>query len=154
MPNRQDIDPVEIPRCLPNVWIFRRENETAEFICELCGEAIQGDWNRRLVGQSAREIMAPRDYEIAYSRWSTVLERPALCHSIRKDDGRLRLACRLSLPLRDKDGGNNVILGISHLVYERPHTPPQDQINLGAARFFDPETLEEILDMGPDATPA
>jgi hypothetical protein len=113
---KQDIDPIALKSCLPNVWLHRYRPEDDDFVCVLAGEQVNAAWGGSIANRSLREIMRPEQYGLTLARYRQVLRLPAIqmvrrtivpSAAVAKDTD------RLILPVSDGDGQPVGIFGMT-----------------------------------------
>lgn len=118
VPARRDIDPVEIPWALANIWIAEHAPEAADMRYRLAGTTIDAMFGRSLRGQLFGDILPPDRHAVALDRCRTVLERPAIAHligPIRLEHDREIESEGVILPLTGHNGACSVLLGFTVL---------------------------------------
>jgi hypothetical protein len=116
-PYRTDIDPIDIPQLLSNIWIQERLPGSDDFRCRLAGESIN-EWHRgNIVGQLYREVIGEAAWAVVFEQYSLVVEVPGIgystgpvyMHTIHRPG----VGERIFMPLRDKQGNNIFVIGIT-----------------------------------------
>lgn len=146
IPCRADVDPLCITACLPHMWIYRLDRARDDFICELAGEEVATVWGKTITGLPAREIMGDSEHDVVFRRWTRVLDTPAVAHSVKRLEGKLRLAERLSLPVRDRDGQLTSVVGMALFSFsEKPAAQSYDaSVPMGDIQFYDCRSLQPL----------
>lgn len=75
---KQDIDPIALKSCLPNVWLHRYRPETDDFFCVLAGEQVNAAWGASIANRTLAEILRPEQYELTAARYRQVIGLPAI----------------------------------------------------------------------------
>lgn len=75
---KQDIDPIALKSCLPNVWLHRYLPDRNEFLCVLAGEQVNAAWGGSIANKPLAEIMRPEQYDLTRTRYRQVMELPAI----------------------------------------------------------------------------
>lgn len=137
VPYRGDIDPVDFPRLLPNVWLVHYEPESGRFLYRLAGEEIRNVHPGIAFGRYMDEFMTSESFARIAPRYRTVLGLdggdPAIMHMrgfvYRLHQHRLTaVGERLVLPLLDDDGEPRFIFGATLYQYDSGHqTVPAEE---------------------------
>lgn len=114
MPARRDIDPAEIPRLLPFVWLCDYLPETRRFRYRLMGDHVRDAYDSNPTGRYVDEVVSPGAKGRVDDYFSKVVELPCVLH-IR---GRLYAEAktpaqgeRILLPLSSDGSQVDMILG-------------------------------------------
>jgi len=116
VPNRRDIDPTQIPTLLPNVFIYRWDDEIGDFVCKLAGEDINVAWGRGIAGLRLRDVVGEADHPVVLTRWKRIVTGPVVHFGSaqeRMSAQELVAAERLILPLEGNAGTIDHVLGLS-----------------------------------------
>lgn len=106
MPSFADIDPIEIPRVLPYIWICDYDSERDTFRYRLSGEAINTFYGFNLKHRTLAEVVPVARFAKVQARYLRVVRLPAAVHNaglVYADQGRSYQGERLILPL-GRDG--------------------------------------------------
>lgn len=114
-PRRSEIDPLDIPRLLPHIWIQERVPGSDDFRCRLAGEDVKSNYPINVVGRIFREIIGDKAWALVREQYLLVLETPGLCHfhgpvylhTIKRGG----IGERLFMPLCNNEGENAYIVG-------------------------------------------
>ena len=113
IPFKADVDPIDIPECLPYVWIYHFLSEEDNFMCDLAGEDINQTWNKSLRGCMISDIYELEHWRALRSRWLYALAHKAGLYCCVAQVGKIEAFERIALPLLDKDGQCTVIFGMT-----------------------------------------
>jgi hypothetical protein len=133
VPARADIDPVEIHRFLPNIFMIDVIEGGARFRYRLVGTAI-GDAVGDYSGRYVDEALPPAQYETYRQRYLRLIGELALLYEVARIVWRERpevLFRRLLLPLSDDQVRANILFGVGYYDYgNRPQREGQriDQV--------------------------
>ena len=119
MASRSDIDPLDIPRILPNLLLFDVQAESRRFKARLVGTAIVDLYGADYTGRYLDEIELGGGREQILKDYETCLElrRPAISNGLfwNLRDAQLRIE-RLILPLSDdQEEANMLLAGIAFM---------------------------------------
>jgi len=111
MPPRKDIDPVDIPKALPHLWLL--ELAEGRLRCRLIGSALDDAYGGNQTGKYLDEIVPAQRYKIVRKVYDVVLEsaRPLVGRSlfVTADRNEIRVT-HLLLPLSNDGTRVNMIL--------------------------------------------
>jgi hypothetical protein len=114
VPLRADLDPAEIPRLLPYVFIVEKVRESGRFFFRLSGTAIRDIMGAENTGRFLDELLRGEDLATVSRMFDQVLEQGVCIRSIEgltySDRSYLRVEI-LRLPLRAADGDQRLVLG-------------------------------------------
>ena len=116
VPYRRDIDPMAVPRLLPNMWIYRWDDDADDFVCKLAGETLRQAWGYSIAGMRMRDFIAAPDYPTVRERWLRIITVPMAHYGSANEkltDPGLMRAERLILPLASDDGTVSHVMGLS-----------------------------------------
>lgn len=119
VPARADIDPIEIRRFLPNIFMLDVIDGGARFRYRLVGTAVGnaiGDYTGRYVD----EALPPAQYAIYRQKYESIIRDFAIHYEVARVLWHERadvLYRRLMLPLSDDQMSANILLGVSHFEY-------------------------------------
>jgi hypothetical protein len=119
VPARADIDPVEIHRFLPNIFMIDVIEGGARFRYRLVGTAI-GDAVGDYSGRYVDEALPPAQYETYRQRYLRILNELAVLYEVARIVWRERPAVlfrRLLLPLSNDQVRANILLGVGYYDY-------------------------------------
>lgn len=120
MPPRRAIDPVQIPRALPILYMYDYLPESGRFYCRLAGEEIQAGSGVRGVKKHLDELFPPEVGDPIQRRYRRVVDTPCLAYAqglMRTIVGVVMPIERLVLPLSDDGIVANGLIGAT--VYRR-----------------------------------
>lgn len=134
-PRRTDIDPLQIPRLLPHIWIQERVTGTDDFRCRLAGEDVKSNYPTKVVGRIFREVIGDDAWALVREQYLLAIGTPGVCHfrgpvylhTIRRGG----MGERLAMPLRNDDGENTFVIGatiytpMSERALEEEGSPPR-----------------------------
>lgn len=127
MPTRADINPIDIARLMPQVFIVDAGAENGRPVYRLFGTGLVSLFGREMTGQPVAEGLPSQPAEEALDRYRTVIrERRPLYHQARLYEPRndYTEVERLLLPLSPNDIRVDMVMGIvvpkRLLVPERP----------------------------------
>lgn len=126
VPRRSAIDPTQVRRCLPNMWIFRWNEGAGDYVCALAGQNVIEAWGNPMIGASLAAIHGGADAGVLRRRYDSVLAVPALQISkrpIAASSGLTKNARRLVLPLHTDGGAPYGVIGMTLYRYD----PIRDQ---------------------------
>jgi hypothetical protein len=114
-PRRTEIDPLDIPRLLPHIWIQERVAGTSEFRCRLAGEEVKAIYPENIVGRLFHEVIGDEAWKLVSEQYMMAVETPGVCHfhgpvymhTIQRGG----IGERLFMPMQDNDGKNAYIIG-------------------------------------------
>ncbi len=145
-PGRRDIDPLDIPRLLPNIWIQEHLPGTTEFRCRLAGEDVKALYATNIVGCLFREVIGDEAWELVSEQYMKVLNAPGVCHSIgpvyMHTIQRPGIGERLFVPLQNEQGVSAYILGAT--IYSPVSEQAEQQRDVVPSKTFTP--LTALLD--------
>lgn len=146
VPSFDDVEPWQIKRALPYIWIWRRDPETGRFVCRVCGEHVNYIFGRNISGRSVDEAMPATMASEAPARWRRLIDGRlanhlvgCVYHSADQQVPGERLILPLA-PARNDDGG---VLGVTDAAQPMLHlTSPVDPskfvgIGLGERQDYD-----------------
>lgn len=129
VPEQVQFDPARVPQLLPNIWIYRFEQDRGDFVCRIAGEDINQAWGGSIKGLSLRQIVGEERHPQALARWQEIISVPQIQHG-RVDkvwDGTPTcVAERLILPMSG-GGQPDRVLGFSRYLNrqtDRERVPP------------------------------
>lgn len=119
-----------MPRVLADIWLMDYLAEAARLRYRLVGENIRARYDFSLTGMCLDETLAPEARETVLSYFRACVERPAIClvtgrlyHEwARPSDGE-----RLLLPLLDRDGAPEGLVGITICKKTFPNRPAAER---------------------------
>ena len=133
----RDIDPSQIKRHLPIIWVWRYDRVANEFIGKLSGEAINLALRRSLRGVPMQEFFAADSYDAIFARCHRVVTEP--CFS--RDSGpvyihreRTGTGERIILPLADDGETGDGIIGAT--VYDLKSASGTHLPHAQSAQYF------------------
>ena len=150
MPERRDIDPLELRRTLPRTWIYERE-DNMDFRCRLAGEEINTAYGRPIQNRLARDVIGPKFDEVVRPRWDYALDRGALYHGFSKSSAAGPTIERLCVPLADKDGRPRFVFGVSEYCDSAAPKLDQDSFNFISldVKFYRIPTFQRLSEDTP-----
>lgn len=114
MPARRDIDPAEIPRLLPFVWLCDYLSESRRFRYRLMGDHVRDAYDCNITGRHLDEMVPSDAQQRVFYYFHKVVEVPCVVHV----SGRLYAEAkapaqgeRVLLPLSSDGSGVDMILG-------------------------------------------
>ncbi len=116
VPSRRDLDPIEIPWALPNIWLMRYEREAGRFRYRLAGEAVQDILDTSLANKTFHDFLRKEHADFLVKKFMRVIEDPAICHDtgpVYVDTDKQGNGERLVLPLANDDHECEYLLGIT-----------------------------------------
>ena len=119
MPERRDIDPIEIPWALGLIYILKRQPD-GRFAYHLVGEEMASMLGGRMKGKAADQVFEPVYARFVEARWQKIAREQLICFngSYYLTVGNVpRLARRIVLPLSSDDRTVDELIGLVH--YER-----------------------------------
>lgn len=114
IPYRADLDPAEIPRLLPHLFIVERIRSTGRFFFRLSGTGIREIMGFENTNHFLDELLHGEDLEAVSAMFAEVMEQGACIRSIEGltySDRSYRRVEILRLPLRAADGEPRLVLG-------------------------------------------
>jgi hypothetical protein len=135
VPFRHEFEPLNVPRLLEYVWIYKFEPELDDYVCQLAGEKINENWGRSIKGLTLREIVGEIDHPVLQDRWKTVLETPLIQYGTFSEwqpAVQTFEAERLLLPMASRDGKVDNVLGLAlyRISLPDPSRPPPFASNI------------------------
>jgi hypothetical protein len=117
MPARRDINPIEIPSALGQIWLCDYLSESGHFYYRLAGDEINDFWGFNLSGKYLDEIVPAERLASVTKKYRMALELPAIvydraCLSLTEEI--TRNGERIVLPLSDDGRTVNALLGATH----------------------------------------
>ncbi len=82
VPSFDDVEPWQIKRALPYIWIWRRDRETGRFICRVCGEHVNYIFGRNISGKAVDEVMPAAMAVEAQARWRYLIDSRVAHHLV------------------------------------------------------------------------
>jgi hypothetical protein len=152
VPARADIDPVEIHRFLPNIFMLDVIESGARFRYRLVGTAIGnavGDFSGRYVD----EALPPPQYEVYREKYQRIVRELAVLYEVVRivwHENPAVLFRRLMLPLSDDQATANILFGVGYYDYGDPgrRSPPAGARIDRVVRI---EPVAEIMAPAPQA---
>jgi len=117
MPARRDINPIEIPSALAQIWLCDYLPDSGRFRYRLAGEEINDFWGFNLSGKYLDEIVPAERLASVTKKYRMALELPAIvydraCLSLTEEIS--RNGERIILPLSDDGRTMNALLGATY----------------------------------------
>ncbi len=117
MPARRDINPIEIPSALAQIWLCDYLSESGRFRYRLAGEEINDFWGFNLGGKYLEEIVPAERQASVTNKIRMAIELPAIvydraCLSLTEEIK--RNGERIILPLSDDGRTVNALLGATY----------------------------------------
>lgn len=133
MPSFDDIDPIDIPWALRNLYVLRVLPD-GDFAYRLAGEALAERYGGTLKGKRISDLYVKSSATVIRGRWQRVVEEPAGCytdteHPLGTD--KLLAAQRITLPLGADGRTADHVIGIA--AFERIDPVKQTKLSDGAA---------------------
>jgi hypothetical protein len=152
VPARADIDPVELQRFLPNIFMMDVIDGGARFRYRLIGTAVGtalGDYSGRYVD----EALAPPHYALYHAKYLRVVRELAMSYAVVRifwQEGPPVLFSRLMLPLSDDQASANILFGLGYYDFGS-HKPRTSRHIDSLARL---EYVTDIAGLPPPADAA
>ncbi len=130
-PARREIDPIDVPKVLPIVFLMDIEHPGPRFRFRLIGTEFESHFGRNFTGEYLEDVNnhAYRDAVLAdYQRCFESVTPVFSERSFTNDMGRQWHHKRLLLPLCNDAGETEMLLGAMDVIYSFPKTlaqPPQ-----------------------------
>ncbi|HUO93761.1 MAG TPA: PAS domain-containing protein [Rhizomicrobium sp.] len=142
MPGWDDLKPSAIKDQLANIWSYRFDSATGDFVGRLAGERIEFVLGMSVRGRNMRDLFAQHDYQMAYERHLRVVTEPAFFRGhglVYRHIDRFDLGERIIMPLAQDGQHPDGIFGVTE--FESTYGAPPEEILRGAeiAEWF---TLE------------
>lgn len=102
IPAKSDIDPIDVPKLLPYIFLVEVSRNPYDFRYRLSGTAVDHLHNQVLTGKTVDEIESKEVAELVKQQYLSVVEsRQPVCHinKIMAEDGKYWSYERLILPL-------------------------------------------------------
>lgn len=118
MPSYADLDPVEFPWALANIFVVEVQPGT-DFVYRIAGEEHTQRYRRNLKGARVTDIMQPEAAEAIFERWRLVLDLPAAFFIVthhKSDEGDSVRGERLVLPLGNDRSNPTHLVGITNFL--------------------------------------
>lgn len=80
MPARRDIDPAEIPRLLPFIWLCDYLPESRRFRYRLMGDHVRDAYDSNITGRYLDETVVPNAQERVFYYFHKVVDLPCVAH--------------------------------------------------------------------------
>ena len=113
MPGRADIDPVDIPALLPNVFLVDVEAGRRDFRYRLLGTEIVSHSVANYTGRSLRDLPAQRPPSRIWSLFEAVVaEQRPLCALIPTLGNPEKFVEKLAMPLSDDGAAVDMLFGL------------------------------------------
>ena len=116
LPSFDDVEPWQIKRALPYVWIWRRDVGGDRFFCRVCGEHVNYIFGRNISGKACEEAMPPDMAVEAQARWRRLIEDRLAHHltgCVYSYADRRVMGERLILPLAPSKNDRGGVLGVT-----------------------------------------
>ena len=114
VPLRSDLDPADVPRLLPYLFIVERIRSTGRYFFRLSGTAIRDIMGSENTNHFLDELLHGDDLKTVSTMFAQVMDQGACIRSIEgltySDRSYLRVEI-LRLPLRAADGESRLVLG-------------------------------------------
>jgi hypothetical protein len=156
VPARADIDPVEIHRFLPNIFMMDVIDGGRRFRYRLVGTAVGnalGDYSGRYVD----EALPPAQYAIYHVKYQRVVHELAMIYEAVRvfwQDGPPVVFRRLMLPLSDDQITANILFGLGYYDYGGRKPPPGRRVDAVVRVEQVSEVVAAPPAVGPAAGPA
>lgn len=131
VPARADIDPIEIHRFLPNIFMLDVIDGGARFRYRLVGTAIGnavGDYS----GRHVDEALPPAQYEVYRRKYQRIVRELAMLYETVRivwHESPAVLFRRLMLPLSDDQATANILFGVGYYDYGNRQRPEGQRID-------------------------
>jgi len=114
IPRRRDLDPAEIPRLLPHLFIVERVAESGRYFFRLSGTAIREIMGFENTNNHLDELLRGEDLKTVSQMFTQVMDEGVCIRSIEgltySDRSFVRVEI-LRLPLKGNDGDSRFVLG-------------------------------------------
>jgi hypothetical protein len=146
LPSFDDVEPWQIKRALPYVWIWRRDQADDRFYCRICGEQVNYIMGRNLSGKAVEEVLPPEMAVEAQNRWRRLIDERVAHHlvgCVYHFADRQVMGERLILPLGPSRNDRGGVIGVTDASQPRLRlTSPVDPtkfvgIGVGERQDFD-----------------
>ncbi|NMM42958.1 PAS domain-containing protein [Rhodospirillaceae bacterium KN72] len=153
LPDRTDIDPIEIRHTLPHVYLMELEPETGRLLYRLAGDEINSRYKQSINGKYLDEITAPTAIERVQGYFKRCMHDPAIIQIagiLYAEHDAPGFGERLILPLRVSRRGTLGILGMTYQVRQFPNATAAEEGYRQLRRTISLETgAMEITDTTP-----
>ena len=115
MPAFEDIDPIDIPWALRNLYLLRAL-PGGDFVYRLAGEALTEQYGGTLKGKRISDLYVARSAQVIQERWQRVVAEPAGCYTDTDhpvDNDTFLAARRVTLPLGADGQAADHVIGIA-----------------------------------------
>jgi hypothetical protein len=116
VPDFRDIDPVEIPWALRQLYVVRAVDGGSDFVYRLSGEEFTWRYGFPIAGKRISDLLAPDAAAGILDCWTRIIRTPAAYYSVVQHLTVLGLpliAQRVTLPLGPADGPPDHIIGMA-----------------------------------------
>ncbi len=117
MPAPCDINPIEIPSVLPQIWLCDHLSQSGRFQYRLAGDEINDFWGFNLGGKYLDEIIPAERLAPVTNKCRMAIELPAIVYDracLSLTEKITRNGERIILPLSDDGRTVNALLGATH----------------------------------------
>jgi hypothetical protein len=142
VPARSSFDPCDIPSILPFISLIER-TERDEWRVRLAGTELERRWGRELSGLIYAEVLSSQAVKVTHCEFDAICRKPCGSWSLRHLElrsGRRLQTETLRLPLRDRDGGINLIISCNGELSPdlmRETDQPREIVTVFEQEFFD-----------------
>ena len=133
MPGWGDLKPSAMKEQLKNIWVWRFDSASREFVGRLAGERIESVLGLSIRGARMADVFARHDYTKAFARHLRVMTEPALYRGhglIFRHLDRFDMGERIILPLADDGEHGDGIIGVTE--FESNYGAPSEDVLRGA----------------------
>ncbi|WP_161973889.1 PAS domain-containing protein [Hwanghaeella grinnelliae] len=150
MPERREIDPLELRRTLTRTWLYEREDDMT-YRCRLAGEEINSAYGRPIQSRLARDVIGPKFDAVVRLRWDYALDRGAVYHGFSKSSAVGPTIERLCVPLADSDGTPRFVFGVSQYFDSAAPKLDQNSFNFISldVNFYEIPTFQRLFEDVP-----
>jgi len=82
LPAFADVEPWQIKRALPYVWIWRRDHADDRFYCRISGEQVNYILGRNISGKAVEEVLPAAMATEAQARWRRLIDERLAHHLV------------------------------------------------------------------------
>lgn len=114
IPSRAAVEPLDLGKSLPYVWLCERDGQTRLYRYRVVGEAVNRLYGRSLSGRAPAEVLPEETVLALHRRFDRVLGDGVIVHTVSPQtlhDRRHALVKRLYMPLRGTSGRSDTVFG-------------------------------------------
>ena len=136
VPERNQIDPVRLPKALPYLYILEYEEDVGRFFIRLSGETIRDVYDRPITGKYLDELNPDAVNQRVNPYYLATIDVPCIVHisgRLYAEAQRPAIGERLLMPITHDSVNVNGILGVTHFKWWSPKNaepPPRHQERL------------------------